>query len=121
MDVMDEQKRRALYAALAALINLTVLPVLAFIALLYIYRTTTPNTFDHYHVVVAIKTSLWAAFSLIVVTTVMILLGGFYSPWTWVYVISYFVLIHALFILFATWTLTCAWSGEKLKKSFLSK
>ena len=121
MSASNEQMKRASYAALAALINLTFLPVIAFIVLIYLYKQTSPNTFDHYHAVVAIKTNLWAAFALIVVTALMILLGGFYSPWTWVYVISYFMFVHSLFILFATWTLTRAWAGEKLKKSFLNK
>lgn len=121
MDIDNQQLRSASNAGLAALLNLTFLPVIAFVVLLYIYRQTSPNSFDRYHAVLAIKTNIWAAIALFVVTGLMIALGGFYSPWTWVYVISYFMFVHSLFILFATWTLTRAWAGEKLKKTFLSK
>ena len=76
---------------------------------------------DRYYVIVGIKTNLVAAVALLLVSALMILLGGFDSPWTWVYVITYFVIVHAMFILFATWTLTRSWTGEKLKKTFLSK
>ena len=121
MNTTKIQLKRASYAALASLLNLTALPVIGFIILLYLYKQTQENTVDRYHVVLGIKTNLVAAAALFLVCGLMILLGGFYSPWTWVYVLSYFMFVHAMFIMFATWTLTCAWVGEKLKKSFLSK
>lgn len=115
------QLKRASNAALASLLNLTFFPIISFIVLLIIYKKTTIDSIDRYYVVLGIKTNLFAAVALFLVTAVMVLLGGFDSPWTWVYVISYFVFIHALFILFATWILARSWTGEKLKKSFLSK
>jgi len=59
---------------------------------------------------------LIAAAVLIVVSALMIVMGGFNSPWTWVYVISYFTLVHTGFIVLALWALVRAWSGDKLKK-----
>lgn len=115
------QLQRASNAALFSLLNLTILPIIGFIVLLFTYKKTEANRIDHYYTVLGIKTNLWAAVALILVTGLMILLGGFTSPWTWVYVVSYFVIIHAMFILFATWALTRSWTGEKLKKSFLTK
>lgn len=121
MNTNDLELKQATNAALLTLLNLTVLPVIGFIGLLYMYSKTKPNTIDHYYVVIGIKTSLMAGIALLLVTALVILLGGFDSPWTWVYVTSYFVIVHASFILFATWTLTRSWTGEKLKRQFLSK
>ncbi len=99
------QMKRASNAALFSLLNLTVFPVISFVALLFMYLKTEPNTIDRYYVALGIKTNVFAGVALIVMTTLMIVLGGFDSPWTWVFVVSYFVFIHALFILFATWAL----------------
>lgn len=115
------QLNRASNAALFSLLNLTVFPVVGFVALLFMKLKTESNSIDRYYVVLGIKTNLAAGAALIVVTALMIYFGGFESPWTWVYVVSYFVFVHALFIMFATWTLTRSWTGEKLKRSFLSK
>lgn len=111
------QLKRAANAALASLLNLTILPVISFIALLLIYRKTEPDTIDHYHALLGIKINVIAAAVLFLVSALMILLGGFNSPWTWVYVISYFTMVHTLFIVLALWALVRAWSGDKLATS----
>lgn len=111
------QLKRASNAALASLLNLTILPVISFIVLLLIYRKTQPDTIDRYHAILGLKTNIIAATVLFLVSALMILLGGFNSPWTWVYVISYFTIVHTIFIVFALWALVRAWSGDKLKNS----
>jgi len=121
VNINEIQLKRASRASLASVLNLTFLPVVGFIILFQIYKITSPDTIDRYYSVVGIKTNIFAAIALVLVTGLMFLTGGFYSPWTWVYVISYFVFVHALFILFATWTLVRSWTGEKLKKNFLTK
>jgi len=121
MNTDELQLKRAASSALLSLLNMTALPIIGFIGLLYVYSKTEPNTIDRYYSVIGIKTNLLAAAALFFMTGLMIILGGFDSPWTWVYVISYFVFVHASFILFATWTLTRSWTGEKLKRQFLSK
>jgi len=110
-----QQLKNASNAALASLLNLTLLPVISFIALLLIYKKTTAGTIDRYHTVMGIKINLLAAAALFLVSALMILLGGFDSPWTWVYVISYFTIVHTIFIVIAVWALVRAWSGDKLK------
>jgi protein-S-isoprenylcysteine O-methyltransferase Ste14 len=111
------QLKRASNAALASLLNLTLLPVISFIALVLIYRKTQPNTIDHYHAKLGLKINIIAATVLILVSMLMILLGGFDSAWTWVYLITYFTIVHTGFIVFALWALVRAWSGDKLKNS----
>jgi len=113
----DVQIHQASNAALASLINLTILPVIGFIALIMVYRNTQTGTIGRYHAVLGFKINIIAAAALFLVSALMILLGGFDSPWTWVYVISYFTLVHTLFIVLAVWALVRAWSGDTLFKS----
>jgi len=110
------QIQQASNAALASLINLTILPVIGFIALILIYRNTQADTIGRYHAMLGFKVNIIAAVVLFLVSALMILLGGFNSPWTWVYVISYFTLVHTLFIVLAVWALVRAWSGDTLLK-----
>ena len=111
----DEELKKASNAALASLLNLTLLPVISFIALLLIYKKTSPHHIDHYHAKLGIKINLAAATALFLVSALMIYFGGFNSPWTWVYVISYFTIVHTIFIVFAVWALVRSWSGDTLK------
>lgn len=101
-------------AALASLLNLTILPVLGFILLLLVFRKTRVNSIGRYHAMLGIKINIIAAAVLFIVSAFMIALGGFDSPWTWVYVISYFTLVHTIFIVIAIWALVRAWSGDTL-------
>lgn len=101
-------------AALASLLNLTLMPLVAFIWLLYLWRRSDPGSVAHYHAVLGIRLNLVAGFALGVVSLLMLLLGGFDSPWIWAYLISYFTLVHALFILIAVWAMVRAWSGQPL-------
>ena len=111
----EAQLKRASNAAVYSLLNLTILPVIGFIGLLLNYKKTEPDTIDRYHTVLGIKINMIAAVVLFAVSALMILLGGFDSPWTWVYVISYFTLVHTIFIIIAVWALVRSWSGEKLR------
>ena len=100
--------------ALASLLNLTFLPGVAFVYLILKYLKSDKLSIDHYHAVYGIKLNLIAFFTLLVVSALMILLGGFDSAWTWVYVITYFTFVHTVFILIAVWAMIRAWSGQKL-------
>jgi protein-S-isoprenylcysteine O-methyltransferase Ste14 len=111
------QLKRASNAAMASILNLTLMPVISFIALLIIYQKTQPGTIDRYHAALGVKINIIAALALFLVSALMILLGGFDSPWTWVYVISYFTLVHTGFIIVALWALVRSWSGDRLKST----
>lgn len=113
--------KRATTSSLLSLLNLTALPVIAFVILLIIYKKTEADAIDHYYALLGIKTNLLAGIALVVVTALVIFMGGFDSPWTWVFVLSYFVFVHAMFILFATWVMVRSWTGKKLTRAFLSK
>jgi hypothetical protein len=101
--------------ALLSLLNITFLPGITFILLMIRLKQTSKISFSYYHLLVAIKLNLFAAMALILISILMIFLGGFYSAWTWVFVITYFVLVHSIFITFAVWTLIRSWSGNKIR------
>ena len=113
----ERQIQQASNAALASLINLTILPGVGFIALILIYGKTQAGTIGRYHAILGFKINIIAAAVLFLLSALMILFGGFDSPWTWVYVITYFTLVHTLFIVLAIWALVRAWSGDMLLKS----
>ncbi len=112
---VEQRKKRALKAAIASLLNLTLLPIIGFIWLLLITKTVDKKQFDDYHVRLGIKINLIAAVTLLFVSGFMIILGGFNSVYTWVYVIIYFTLVHTAFIVTATWIMVRAWAGQKFR------
>lgn len=107
--------KQASDAALASLLNLTIIPLLGFVLLLLVYRKTTDSSIGRYHAKLGIKINIVAVAVLFIVSALMIALGGFDSPWTWVYVISYFTIVHTIFIVIAIWALVRAWSGDTLR------
>lgn len=113
--VDKQQIKQASNAALASILNLTFLPGIAFIWLILAIKKIPPTSISYYHAKLGIKLNLIAFVALGVVSVLMVILGGFNSAWTWVYVITYFTFVHTTFIILAVWALTRAWSGLKLK------
>ena len=109
-----EQIKQASNIALWSILNLTFLPGIAFILLLMKLNKCDASSLSEYHLKFAIKLNLIAAAALILVSILMILLGGFNSGWTWVFVITYFVLVHTVFIVIAVWALIRSWAGNKV-------
>jgi len=97
-----------------SLLNLTFLPFISFLWLLIQLNKNHADWITTYYLRFSIKLNLYALLALGVVTGIMIALGGFNSAWTWVYVISYFTLVHTIFILLAVWAMTRSWAGKKL-------
>ena len=114
-DCTKTEIKRASNITLMSLLNLTFLPFISFLWLLIQLNKNHTDWLTTYYLKFSIKLNLYAVLALGVVTGVMIFLGGFNSAWTWVYVISYFTLVHTLFILLAVWAMTRSWSGKRLK------
>jgi len=110
----QKEIKQASAIALWSLLNLTFLPLLSFIVLLSKINKFAVNSFATYHLNFAIKLNLAAATALILVSALMILFGGLDSGMTWVFVITYFISVHAVFILIAVWMLVRAWAGNKM-------
>ena len=113
--VDKQQIKQASNAALASILNLTFLPGIAFIWLILTIKNLPVTSIAFYHAKLGIKLNLVAFIALGVVSALMVILGGFESAWTWVYVITYFTFVHTTFIIIAVWALTRAWSGLKLR------
>jgi uncharacterized Tic20 family protein len=96
------------------LLNLLLIPGIAFIILLLIYlktiRTAPPLAVCHLRQ--TISASLWAGLILVVINVVIISVGGYTSSWTWVIVILYFTICHATLILLGTVGLARAMNGK---------
>lgn len=107
--------KQASVITLWSLLNLTFLPGIAFIMLIASLSKVKKARLAKHHLFFAIKLNVIAAVALILVSLLMILFGGFNSGWTWVFVITYFVLVHTIFIVIAVWALIRSWAGNKIR------
>jgi hypothetical protein len=104
----------AVSAELLYLANLLVAPGLAFLLLAWLwyrYRRTAP-ALARQHIEQTLVVSLCAGGLLIIVCGVILALGGFDWPWTWVIVLLYFVLVHSTLILLGVVGLSHAMAGK---------
>ncbi|MCB1758919.1 MAG: hypothetical protein KDI68_03945 [Gammaproteobacteria bacterium] len=113
--VTRDPQKLAADAALASLLNLTFLPGLALLWMLLQLSRATADGIDRYHLRLGIRINLAAAVALLLVSALMLLLGGFDSAWTWMYVIIYFTSVHTVFIVTAVWAMVRAWNGQRLR------
>ena len=115
-DSPDEQpgQNLAITAEVLYLVNLLLLPGLAFIILLFVYfrYRSTSAVLASCHLRQTMSASLWAGVMLVLVNGLIILLGGYDAPSTWVVVILYFTTIHATLILIGTLGLARAMAGK---------
>ena len=104
----------AVIAQVLYLVNLLLLPGLAFLILLLLYFKKRQATDDlsRFHMRQAISASLWAGILLVVCNAVILLTGGYDGPWTWVILITYFTMAHSTLILLGTIALIKAMAGQ---------
>lgn len=99
----------ALYLA-----NLLALPVLAFLILLRLflkYRSHAP-ALARCHLRQTLRASLWAGALLVAVNLLIVVLGGYQAPYTWVIVVLYFTTAHAALVLLGALGLARAMAGK---------
>jgi hypothetical protein len=91
----------AVQAEALYLINLLLAPGLGFLGLLWLAHRNAGNTSElsRCHLRQTITGSVWAGILLLIVTAIIVALGGFQSPYTWVILILYFVTCHASLVL----------------------
>lgn len=104
----------AVQAEALYLVNLLLAPGLGFICLLWLARRhpNEPSALTRCHLRQTIVASIWAGVLLTVVTLVIVLLGGFHNPATWIVLILYFVCCHSVLILFGMFGLSRAMAGQ---------
>ena len=104
----------AVTAEVLYLVNLLLLPGIAFVALLVVYfrniRTAVP--LPRCHLRQTLSASLWAGMLLVAANIAIVLLGGYRSPNTWLVVIIYFTTCHATLVLLGVLWLAKAMAGQ---------
>lgn len=97
------------------LVNLLILPGLAFVILVVLYwryaRAAPPLARCHLRQTLA--ASVWAGLIIIAASVAIVLLGGYRAPATWVIIVLYVTLGHASLVLFGVMGLAKAMSGQR--------
>ncbi|GAB3552345.1 hypothetical protein GCM10027343_37810 [Noviherbaspirillum agri] len=110
----DDDASTAVQAEALYLINLLLLPGLAFIGLLWLGHRHSANAspLTRCHLKQTIIASLWAGALLTVVSVAIVVMGGLRVPATWVVAILYFVCCHAVLVLFGVLGLARAMAAQ---------
>lgn len=104
----------AVAAEVLYLVNLLLLPGLAFLLLLIVYfsRISSAPPLPACHLRQTVSASLWAGALLVVANIAIVALGGYRSPHTWLVVIIYFTTVHATLVLLGVLGLAKAMAGQ---------
>lgn len=96
------------------LLNLLLIPGLAFLILagLFFYLRRSIDDFNLSHLQQTLSASLWAGVLIIIVSALILFLGGYQSASVWVVVILYFTTIHATLIFLGVIGLVKALAGQ---------
>ncbi|MBU1691297.1 MAG: hypothetical protein KKD65_11250 [Gammaproteobacteria bacterium] len=105
----------AVWAETLYLANLLLAPGLAFLILLWLYfkRSANMPALALCHLRQALSASVWAGTLLVIANLLIILLGGYAAPNTWVIVIIYFTTCHSTLVLLGVLGLAKAMAGQK--------
>ncbi len=104
----------AVTAEVLYLVNLLLVPGVAFVILLVLYgkhRHSAPPL-AACHLRQTLAASLWAGLLLVIANVIILLLGGFHSAYTWVVIITYFTCCHASLVLLGVLGLARAMAGQ---------
>jgi uncharacterized Tic20 family protein len=118
-----EGKMLAVAAETLYLVNLLLLPGLAFLVLLVLFllRRHQAAPLASNHLAQTTGVSVIGGGLLIVVMGVIALLGGFDSGWTWVVLVLYFTFVHSTLILLGVLGLVRAMAGEHYRYPLLGR
>lgn len=94
--------------------NLLLVPGVAFVILVVVYlkRRKDSPPLARSHLEQTLSASLWAGVLLVVVNFLILLLGGYGGPYTWMVVIIYFTVCHSTLILLGMLGLAKALAGK---------
>lgn len=113
----------AVMAEALYLVNLLLLPGVAFIALLVVYlkNIRAAPALAVCHLRQTLSASLWAGALLLAANIFILLLGGYRSPNTWMVIIIYFTLCHATLVLLGVVGLAKAMAGQCFRYPLLGR
>lgn len=91
----------AVVAEALYLVNLLLVPGLAFVVLMFLYirHFESADALGKCHLNQTVSASIWAGVLIIVINAVILLFGGYDQAWTWVSIIIYFTTVHATLVL----------------------
>lgn len=117
MKILEPTAQETQIASTAAtlyLLNILLLPLIAFILLLLLYQgqRNNPSTLVQCHLIQALRASICAGFMLILISAGILLFGDLHQVSTWIILILYVLCVHSVFILFGVFALTKALSGK---------
>lgn len=105
------------------LVNLLALPFFGFLGLLVLYlrfhRTAPPLA--RCHLGQTLSASLWGALLLLVVNVLILMLGGYHAPSTWVVLILYFSICHSTLVILGVVGLAKAMSGKPYRYPLIGR
>ncbi len=110
----DNDQPLAIAAECLYLANLTLAPVLGFIVLLWLYcaQIDHASPLARCHLRQALFGSVWAGVLLVLLNAIILLLGGYRSPYTVITLILYFFSVHSALILFGMIGFSRALAGK---------
>lgn len=113
----------AVMAEALYLVNLLLLPGIAFIVLLVLYwkRVRQVPALARCHLEQTLLASLWAGILLIVANGVILLLGGYDAAYTWVVLVLYFTTAHTTLVILGTIGLAKAMAGKPFEYPLVGK
>ena len=109
-----EGQGTAVLAQVLYLSNLLLVPGISFFVLVWLYLRKSQNTppLAVAHLDQTFFASLWAGALLVVVSLLIVVLGGFDGPWMWTVVITYFTVCHSTLVMLGILGLAKAMSGQ---------
>lgn len=113
----------AIAAEVLFLINLLVLPFFGFLGLLVLYirfHRTAP-TLARCHLAQTMSASLWGAVLLLAVNGLILLLGGYDAPSTWVVLVLYFSTCHSTLVVIGVIGLAKAMAGRQFRYPLIGR
>jgi uncharacterized Tic20 family protein len=119
----EADTRLAVTAQVLYLVNLLLLPGLAFVIMLLLYMTkrNSASDFSLFHLRQAISATLWAGILLVGCNVLILLTGGYDGPWTWVIIIIYFTMAHSTLIILGMIALIKAMAGQYWRYPLIGK
>ena len=110
-------QRLAVLAESLYLANLLIAPGLGFLGLLWLWRRadTLSMPLARQHLRQTLAASLWAGALLVGLSTLILLIGGLNSMWSWLALILYFTFFHSTLVLCGMVGLSRALAGQPFR------
>ncbi len=122
-NIPAKSRNVAVLAQALYLANITVLPILAFIILIFVYiqRERSLHPVAETHLKQSFIANIVSGVLLILVSLIILGFGSFDSPYTWMILLVYFISIHSMLILFGVFALIKAMAGVEYRYPLIGK